>query len=568
MTAPRSAPTAALILALSAASAPGPAGETRPLFADVTERTGISFVESCGSREKDWILEVNGSGVALFDADGDGDLDIYFVNSSLLDLKPGDPRPRNALYRNEGGWTFDDITDASGTGDEGWGSGASVADLDNDGHLDIHVTNWGPDVLFRGLGDGRFERMAGTGAEDPLWGISSCMADFDLDGRIDIFVANYVDFEFNPKKKRGAPECVYKGVPVFCGPGGLKPSPDSLYLNAGGWRFRDASEAWGVREGIPGFGMGSLVVDVNRDGYPDVLVANDTNPNFCFVNLKGAKFAEAGAYLGLAYNDYGVAQASMGLASGDIRGIGRDDIVVTNYEDDTCTLHLADEGGLYSDATYPSGIGEATYRYMSWAALLLDVEGDGDLDLFIANGHLAPQMEGCRSSSGYRQPNQLFLNDGTGKFAERPDGLPRGGPRRSARGAASGDLDGDGDPDIVANNIDDPPAVLENLSSGASWLEVRLRGTRSNRAAIGARVSIRAGGRRQERTLQSGMSYASQCEISARFGLAGARDVEEIKVEWPSGLVERFRPPPAGARRIDLVEGTGMAVPGRAPAGR
>ena len=546
------------------AAAEVPAGRAaRPEFVDVTRGTGISFVERCGSLEKDWILEVNGSGVALFDCDNDGDLDIYFVNSSLLNLKPSDPRPRNELYRNDGGWRFTDVTDLSGTGDEGWGSGAAVADFDNDGFLDLYVTNWGPNVVYRNRGDGTFQRMERTGAEDPRWTISACVADFNRDGLVDIFAANYVEFEFDPSKKRGVPECYYKGVPIFCGPGGLKPSPDSLFINEGNFRFRDASVEWGVRETEPGFGMGSLVVDLQRDGFPDVLVANDTNKNFCFVNQGGKRFVEAGLFLGLAYNDYGVAQASMGLASGDARGLGKDDIFVTNYEDDTCTLHLAEEGGIYSDGTFPAGLGAPTYRYMSWGTFFFDADGDGDLDLFIANGHLAPQMMGVRASLGYRQASQLYLNDGSAHFelcreclpASAASGSGEAGSRHSSRGAACGDLDGDGDPDIVVNNIDEAPTVLENRSA-ARWVAVHLRGTRSNRAAVGTRVIISAGGRRQERTIQSGMSYASQCELAARFGLGGAERVDSLRVEWPSGLVEEFAPPKPG-ETILATEGTG-----------
>jgi hypothetical protein len=530
-----------------------------PEFIDVTERTGITFLHRCGTLEKDWIVEVDGSGVALFDYDGDADLDIYFVNASLFDLKPSDPHPQNALYRNDGGWKFTDVTDESGVGDEGWGSGASVADLDNDGHLDLYISNWGPNVVYRNGGDGTFEQMKDTGAEDPRWASSACLADFNGDGLVDIYVANYVDFEFDPKKKRGAPECLYKGVPVFCGPGGLKPSPDSLFLNLGNWRFRDASVEWGVRETTPGFGMGSIVVDVQRDGWPDVIVANDTNQNFCFVNMGGKGFREAGLFLGLAYNDYGVAQASMGLASGDARGLGRDDIFVTNYEDDTNTLYLAEGDGFYSDGTFPAQLGTVSYRHMGWGTFFFDADGDGDLDLFVSNGHLAPQMAGQRTSIGYGQEKQIFLNDGSARFQECRACLSGGTQaKRSSRGAACGDLDGDRDPDVVVSNMDDLPTVLENRVQ-ATWVEIRLEGTKSNRAAIGARVILSAGGRRQEWTLQSGMSYASQCELAARFGLGAQKKVDWVRVEWPSGLAEEF-PPPKPGEMVTLKEGSGKAV--------
>ncbi len=528
-------------------------------FVDVTARTGISFVHSCGSREKDWIVEVNGSGVGLFDYDADGDLDVYLVNASIFKPKPTDQRPRNALYRNDGNWTFVDVTEEANVGDQGWGSGVSVADIDNDGFLDIYVTNWGPNVLYRNRGNGSFEHVKGSGAEDPRWSSSACLADFNGDGLVDIYVANYVKFEFNPKKKRGVPECLYKGVPIFCGPGGLTPAPDTLYLNAGGGRFRDATAEWGVRKPASGFGMGSLVVDVQPDGFPDVLVANDSNKNLCFVNMRGKRFAEAGVFLGLAYNDFGVEQAGMGVTSGDLRGRGRDDIFVTNYEDDTNTLYLAGVGGLYTEGTFPAKLGTDSYRNMSWGTFFFDADGDGDLDLFVATGHLAPQMANMRSSIGYRQENQLFINTGSQKFKICRSGLPDSSKtKRSSRGAAFGDLDGDGDPDLVISNIDDPPTVLENRTE-ARWINARLRGTRCNRAAIGARVTIHTGGRRQSRTIQSGMSYASQCELSARFGLGTAKRVDSLRVEWPGGSTETF-PPPRPGQTVTLTEGEGKRI--------
>ena len=295
------------------------------------------------------------------------------------------------------------------------------------------------------------------------------------------------------------------------------------------------------------------------------LVANDTNMNFCFLNMSGKRFSDASLFVGLGYNDYGVGQAGMGLASGDLRGLGKDDIFVTNYEDDTNTLYLAEKDGLYADGTYPAQLGTVSYRRMGWGTFFFDADGDTDLDLFVSNGHLAPQMEGLRSSMGYHQPNQLFLNNGSGKFSACEACLPdEEGSKRSSRGAACGDLDGDGDPDIVVSNMDDAPTLLENRVD-SRWMVVRLRGTRSNAAAIGARVSFSAGGRHQELTLQSGMSYASQCELVARFGLGRAEPPEWIRVEWPSGRVEEFPGAGAGAT-LRFTEGEGR--PPEEPSGK
>ena len=556
-------PVALLPLAI-ARSQPGPGGAP-PRFEDAGPRSGIGFRHVSGSAEKDYIFEVNGSGVALLDHDGDGDLDIYFVNGSRLDLAPGAEPPRDALYRNDGGWRFTDVTGAAGLGDTGWGCGACAADVDNDGDVDLYVTNWGPNVLYRNRGNGTFERAEGSGAEDPGMSTSASFGDFDRDGLVDLFVVNYVEIDPRTARRRGDPACVYKGIPIFCGPGGLTPARDTLYMNRGGGRFEDASEAWGVREAPPSYGLGTLVADVNRDGWPDVIVANDTRRTYCFVNEGGKRFREAGVYLGIAYNDHGVAQAGMGLASGDIRGLGRDDIFLTTFEDDTNTLHLADGRGMYVDGTFPSGLGGESYPYLGWGTFFFDADSDGDLDLFVANGHVAPQADSMRSSIGYRQRSQLFLNDGTGRFtlcSACGGGLET---KRSFRGAAFGDLDDDGDPDVVVSAIDDIPLVLENAGAPANaWVSFRLEGTRSNRSAIGARVKIEAGGRRQERTVQGGSSFASQNELAARFGLGSAERIDAVRVEWPSGLVESFPPPPVRTE-ARLVEGKGIPVPGPTP---
>ena len=529
---------------------------------DVTARTGIAFRHACGTAEKDWIAEVNGSGVALFDADEDGDLDIYFVSCGADPLRPGDESDetaRNELWRNDGGWRFTDVTESAGVGDQGWGSGAVVADVDDDGHFDLYVTNMGPNVLYRGRGDGTFERVASSGAEDPRWSQTACFADFDGDRRVDLYVSNYLRFDADPRKKRGTDRCVYKGMPIFCGPGGLVAAPDSIFHNEGGGKFRDVSEEWGVRSVPPSYGLGTLIAYINDDAWPDVLVSNDTNPNFCFLNDGGRRFREAGVFLGLAYNDYGVEQAGMGLASADLTGDGRPEVFVTNFEDDTNTLYVADDTGLWTEGTFPAGLGTAAYRHLGWGTFFFDLEGDGDLDLFVANGHIAPQVDAVRASVGYRQRNQVFVNDGSGKFHDSTASLPGAEKRRqSSRGTACGDLDGDGDPDIVVNNIDAAPTILENRSAGRR-ITVRLRGARLNRAAIGARVFLTSGGKRQERMVRSGSSWASQCELTVRFGvgpIAPGTRVDDLRVRWPSGSVEVFRPPRVG-ESVTVVEGRG-----------
>ena len=532
-----------------------------PSLVDATAKSGIRFRHVSGTREKDWITDVNGSGVAIFDYDGDGDNDLYFVNGSQIrerrDGTPKSKRPRNALYRNDGDWRFVDVSERSGVDDAGWGCGVAVADVDNDGHLDLYVTNNGPNVMFLNRGDGTFRR-ATSGAEDPGFGASCSFADFDGDGLVDLYVANYVAFDPARAKGRTTAACQYKGLSIFCGPGGLPAQPDRFYRNLGGGRFRDASKAWGLDGLKPSYGLGTIAVDINGDRRLDVVVANDTQANFCLLNT-GSGFADAALYLGLAYNDYGVAQAGMGLAAGDLRGTGRFDLFVTNFEDDTNTLYL-NEGEIgFMENTFPSGLGGPSYRCLGWGTVVFDVDCDGDLDVFVANGHVAPQVDQLRASEGYRQPNQLFLNDGKGRFRDARTTAGGGlSVKKSSRGLAHGDLDNDGDLDLVVSNIDESPTLLENttLNPGA-WVAIELRGAPpSNAAAIGARVTVTSNGRRQLRSLQSGMSFASQSQLRLHFGLGSARGLAEVQVDWPSGRTEYFPPAPLG-RLTRLEEGAG-----------
>ena len=541
-----------------------------PRLVDITERCGVDFVHRAGSAEKDWIAEVNGSGVALFDCDADGDLDIYFVQCGEdLSRRHAGLNSSNRLYRNDGKWRFTDITSASGTGDPGWGSGACVGDVDGDGRLDLYVTNLGPNVLFLGRAGGHFERAEASGCADPAWSIGASFVDIDQDGHLDLYVANYLQFSTRPEKRRGSKTCTYKGVEIFCGPGGLQPAHDSLFLGRGDGSFRDVSEALGVRSVTPSFGMGTLAVDIDRRGALDLFVANDTEPNFAFVGGQG-RLREAAVFLGLAYNDYGVEQAGMGLAAafldgtftGDAGDPARESIFVTHFEDDTNTLYRP-RGELWAEETWAAGLGTDSYRYLSWGTFFFDVDGDGDEDLYVANGHVAPQADRIRSSLGYRQRDQLFVNDGEGRFRDLAAALPEGETHKSSsRGAAFGDLDGDGDPDVVVSNIDAAPTILENLSGGRH-LAIRLVSesktqASSNRAAVGALVTLHIGDRRSRRRVRSGGSFASQSELVLRFGLGDHDRAELAHVLWPSGREEVFQLAPSLARKV-LVEGQGQS---------
>jgi hypothetical protein len=539
-------------------SLPG-CGERKLAFEDRTAAAGIAFEHVCGGKEKDYILEVNGGGVALFDYDGDGDLDIFFVNGSRFDQAPGKDAPSDALYQNEGGWKFTDVTDKAGLREAAWGCGAAVADIDNDGDLDLYVTNFGPDELWVNNGNGTFTAAgASSGANDPRWGASATFLDYDRDGLVDLFVVNYLEFDRSKVSPRGKDSCLYKGQRILCGPVGLPPERCTLYRNLGGGRFADVSEKAGILAAQRGYGLGVVVLDHDADGWPDVYVSADTSENLLYHNLGNGTFEEVGMRAGVARNDNAVAQAGMGVDSAFVRDARLEDLLVVNYEDDTNTYYRNDGNGFFTEITHAVGLGAPCFKYLKWGAFFADLDLDSDLDLFIAHGHVVPQADQIPSSLGYRQRNRVYLNDGTGKFIDVSDTCGPGlEVKKSSRGAACGDLDGDGDLDIAVNDIDDRATVLECSGKPlGGWLAVRLVGTKSNRAGIDAVVRVRVGGREQVRRIKSGSGYASHSEFAARLGLGKETRVEDLRVEWPAGGVESFTVDGVN-RAITVTEGTG-----------
>ena len=526
----------------------GPAGAVRPAdlsFVEVTERTGIDFRSVCGGAEKDYILEVNGSGCALFDCDGDGDLDVFFVNGARFADDPaaaGAPPPSDRLYRNDGNWRFTDVTAEAGLLESAWGCGCAVADIDNDGDLDLHVANFGPDALWENDGKGRFRALgAASGVVAPGWGSSSAFVDYDRDGLVDLFVVDYLEFARENVVRRGPGSCEYKGQTILCGPIGLSRVPCVLYRNLGGARFEDVSERAGIAR-KDGYGLGVAIGDYDRDGWPDIYVASDSTENLLFHNLGDGTFEEIGLDLGVARNDAAVAQAGMGVEFAFVRNAEHEDLFVVNYEDDTNTFYRNESGRYFTEVTAAVGLGAPSLKYLGWACFFADFDLDRDLDLFVAQGHVVPQIDAVTSSAGYRQPNKLFLNDGRGKFADASDASGSGlAVRKCSRGAAYGDLDGDGDLDLVVCEIDDRVTILENVGPPRGhWLGVHALGTRSNRAAIGARITMTSAGETQARRVQSSAGYASHSELTARFGLGTSERVDELRVDWPSGTTEVF----------------------------
>ncbi len=505
---------------------------------------------------------MNGGGVALFDYDGDGDLDIFLVNGSTFDWPVGEDAPRDRLYRNDGGWSFTDVSDAAGIAEDAWGCGVAVADIDNDGDLDLYVTNYGPDELWVNDGDGTFTRSgASSGANDPRWGASCTFLDYDRDGWVDLFVVNYLEFDRAKAVRRGKDSCQYKGQQILCGPVGLPKEYCTLYRNLGGGRFEDVSDKSGVRRTQGCYGLGVVVGDYDSDGWPDVYVSADTTDNLLFHNLRNGTFEEIGLRAGVARNDDAIQQAGMGVDFGYVRNARYEDILVVNYEDDNNTYYANDGNGFFTEITSVAGLG--CFKYLGWGTFFADFNYDGQLDSFVAQGHVIPQADLIASSPGYRQKNKLFLGTGAGRFRDVTD---HSGPglqvKKSSRGAACGDLDGDGDLDLVINDIDDTATVLECAGPPLGhWLGVRAVGTQSNRAAIGAVIRIETKAKAQARRVRASSGYASHSELTARFGLGDSTAVDRLEVEWPSGHREIF-PVRAVDRVITVTEGQGEEVDG------
>jgi hypothetical protein len=505
-----------------------------PRFADRALERGLDLVVTFGSEEKNYIIERTGTGAGLSDYDGDGDLDVYLVNGSLLDLPRETTPPSDRLYRNDGSARFTDVTEEAGLREEAWGAGCLFADFDNDSDPDLFVSNFGPNVLYRNNGDGTFTDVSvAAGVADPRWGSGAAAGDLDSDGFLDLVVANHAVFDRNALPEQN---CYWKGVKVSCGPLSHPPETHLLYRNRGDFTFEDVSLPSGMAL-KRGYGFGVVLDYLDDDDLLDVYVANDLTENFLFLNRGRFQLEDFGALSGAAYVEGGRPQAGMGVDTGDFDADGRIDLYVTNFSDDYNTLYHNDGGGLFSDVTYRARLGEPTFPYLGWGTRFLDVDLDSDLDLFVVNGHIWPEVDEVASGTWYAQSNQLFLNDGAGKFEEisREAGLVE---KRLGRGAAFGDVDEDGDVDVVIANMHSAPTFLvnETLRKG-SYIQLRLVGRASNRDGVGARVSVTASGRAQVQTAKSGGGYLSSHDPRLHFGL-GAAGSAEVAVRWPSGATE------------------------------
>jgi hypothetical protein len=521
---------------LAAAAAPTGAPAPAPGFrlVDATAASGIRSVNVCGERSKDYVVESLGTGACWFDYDADGDPDLFVPNGARRPDVSGTPPASDALFRNDGGGRFAEVTREARLGDSAWSVGCAAADADGDGRVDLYVTSFGPNRLMRNRGDGTFEDVtARAGVGDAGMGVGAAFADADADGDLDLYVANYVALDWRTARRRG---CTFRGLQVYCGPIGLEAGADVFYRNNGDGTFRDATREAGFAAAPPGYGMGVVWGDYDNDGDPDLYVANDSTPNYLFVNDKG-RFREAGAESGVAYNGEGREQAGMGVDFGDYDNDGWLDLFVTNFSHDHATLYHNERDGAFRDVTYAAGLGEPTLWTLGWGTRFADFNNDGWRDLFLANGHVFPETDQTDIGTSYRQLCQLFLSQGGRRFAERSAeaGL-RDLPARSWRGAAFADFDSDGDTDVFVVAIDEAGVLLRNDGGErASWIGFDLRGRAPNRQAIGARVTVSAGGVRQIDEVRAGGTYAGQNELRLLFGLGAAARADEVEIRWPSG---------------------------------
>jgi enediyne biosynthesis protein E4 len=546
---------------------------TVPLFREIAEEVSLKFHHFTGATGEFLMPEIMGAGVALFDYDNDGDLDVYLVQGTTLDPAQ-DPRhakfppppgwkPGNRLFRNllseTGKLQFVDVTEKAGVGHIGYGMGVAVGDYDNDGFQDLYVTNFGRNVLYHNNGDGTFTDVtAKAGVDDPRWSTSAAWVDFDRDGRLDLFVANYLDFNVKGNKKCYAST----GERDYCTPKMYQPVPARLFRNRGDGTFQDVTEAAGIGAAV-GPGLGVVCADFNGDGWPDIYVANDGAAAHLWINQRNGTFKESSLLSGTAYNGEGAPQAGMGVAAGDFDNDGDEDILKTNLTNEGCNLYVNDGRGNFYDASAELGLLLPTFPYTGFGTEWFDYDNDGRLDLFIANGAVN-RIESLRGSPyPFNQPKQLFHNEGEGMKFREMTGVagPAFALSEVGRGAAFGDINNDGAVDIVVANNNGPARLLLNQTRSLNrnhWLLVRLEAANGNRFGIGARIEVRQRGRKLIRRVHTDSSYLSANDVRVHFGLGEDASIENLIVYWPNGEAEAWGRIPVD-RIITIRQGTGVS---------
>src|ERR1700676_5445493 len=545
---------------------PKPSPPPKPLadFKDVAEKSGLTMQEIFGGiATKKYIIETTGTGVAIFDYDNDGWPDIFLVNGTRLGTPPEGAAPSNHLYHNNHDGTFSDVTAKAGLGATGWGQGVCVGDYDNDGWEDLYITYYGKNRLYHNQ-NGAFTEVAekaGVAGSCKAWGTGCAFVDYDRDGRLDLVVANYVDFDLATAPAPGErANCIWKGVPVMCGPRGLAGAKNILYHNRGDGTFEDVTHKAHIdrTDGYYAFSVSTLNFD--EDGWPDNFVACDSTPSILYRNNHDGTFTDMAVTAGAAFNEDGREQAGMGSTVADYNGDGHLDIFKTNFSDDTSTLYKNGGDGTFTDATAAAGLGLYT-QYLGWGTMFFDIDNDGWPDLILVNGHVYPEVDSQHLGSSYKEPRILYHNNGDGTFSDISASAGAGiTTAASSRGLAVGDLWNDGRVSIVVSNMNAAPSLLANQVHNANhWVAIHTVGTKSNRDGIGARSRVEAGARVLVDEVRSGSSYISNSDMPVHFGLGAAAKIEWIEIRWPSGLTERFANLPVDQMHT-IKEGSGVAV--------
>jgi hypothetical protein len=530
-------------------AAPAASGSGGVQFVDVAKEAGLTVPNVWGGVDrKRYIIEAKGSGLAFFDYDNDGWLDIYLTNGTRFDAnwKPGE-EPTSHLYKNNRDGTFTDVTAKSGLARTGWQTGVCVGDYNNDGWDDLFCCFWGQNILFHNNGDGTFTdvtKKAGLHRDETRWGSGCTWIDYDRDSLLDLFVCNYI--KLNPDEtplKSGEPAvCQWKGIPTMCGPRGLPGDTNILYHNNGDGTFTDVTEKAGILKPGPRYSITAVSYDFDNDGWPDIYVAVDSQPSILFKNNHDGTFSDVAVIAGVAYSEDGHEQAGMGVGVADYDCDGWLDIFKTNFADDTCNLYHNSKDGTFSDVTFSSGVG-INNQYVAWGCGFVDYDNDGWADIIQVNGHVYPEIEGHDTGQQFKNPRLVYRNLGNGRFkdvsAEMGPGITE---NFSSRGAAFGDYDNDGDIDVLILNMNDPPSLLRNDGGNKqNWIKIKLVGTKCNRTAIGARVRVVTGSHSQIDEVHSGTSVMSQSDLRLHFGVGKAQVIDAIEVKWPTTQkIEKF----------------------------